>query len=201
MEETIARKDFLIFILLHTHWYASCSRVFIPDHLWAARSALENSFNKKGNNTMKKFATLVTLLAAFSAPLALAQTDAKAPAAEVKYNTQELTPAQTDVWLAKPDKVLFIDIRRPDELITYGSFPVFLNIQLADLEKNLAFIPKDRTIITVSNHAKRAFKAGDWLTSKGFKVAGAVGSESYEQAGGKFVTKIVKPAPKPTASN
>lgn len=152
---------------------------------------------------MKKFATLFTLLAAFAAPLALAQTDAKkAPAAaEVKYNTPELTPAQIDQWLAKPDKVLFLDIRRPDELITYGSFPAYLNIQIADVEKNLAFIPKDRTIITVSNHAKRAFKVGDLLTSKGFKVAGAVGSESYEQAGGKFVTKIVKPEPKPTASN
>lgn len=152
---------------------------------------------------MKKFATLITLLAAFATPLTMAQTDAKkaTAAAEVKYHTQELTPAQIDAWLAKPDKVLFLDIRRPDELITYGSFPAFLNIQLADLEKNLAFIPKDRTIITVSNHAKRAFKAGDWLTSKGFNVAGAVGSESYEQAGGKFVSKIQKPEPKPAAGH
>jgi len=149
---------------------------------------------------MKKFVTLFALIAAFITPFALAQTDAKKPA-EVKYNTPELKRAQIDEWLAKPDKVLFLDIRRPDELITYGSFPVFLSIQLADLEKNLAFIPKDRSIITVSNHANRAFKAGDLLTSKGFKVVGAAGSENYEKEGGVSVTKIVKPAPKPTASN
>ncbi|RYY76434.1 MAG: rhodanese-like domain-containing protein [Gammaproteobacteria bacterium] len=146
------------------------------------------------NNIVKAFA----LIAAFATPAVFAQNQpAKAPAAEVKYKTPELTPAQVDEWLAKPDKVLIIDIRRPDELITFGSFPVFLSIQLADLEKNIAFIPKDRSIITVSNHANRAFRAGDLLSSKGFKVVGAAGSENYEQAGGTAVKKIVKPAPKP----
>ena len=148
---------------------------------------------------MNKIVKAFVLMAAFAAPAVFAQNQpAKAPA-EVKYKTPELNRAQIDEWLAKPDKVLFIDIRRPDELITFGSFPVFLNIQFADLEKNIAFIPKDRSIITVSNHAGRAFRAGDLLSSKGFKVVGAAGSENYEQSGGTFVTKIVKPAPKPDA--
>lgn len=106
------------------------------------------------------------------------------------YKTPELTVTQIDEWLAKPDKVLVIDIRRPDELIKFGSFPVFLSVQYDDLEKYAAFIPKDRSIITVSNHAGRAFRAGDWLSKKGFKVVGAAGSESYEEQGGKSVTKI-----------
>ena len=150
---------------------------------------------------MNKFVKTFVLITAFSAPAVFAQTEpAKAPAAaKVEYKTQELHKAQIDEWLAKPDKVLFLDIRRPDELITYGSFPVYLNIQLADLEKNLAYIPKDRSIITVSNHANRAFRAGDLLSSKGFKVVGAAGSENYEKEGGTSVTKIVKPAPKPEA--
>jgi len=148
---------------------------------------------------MKKFFTLFALLTAFSASFAFAQTEAaKKPA--VKYKTPELTVAQIDQWLAKSDQVLVLDIRRPDELITFGSFPVFLNIQFTDLEKNLAYIPKDRSIITVSNHAGRAFAAGDLLTSKGYKVVGAAGSENYEQQGGKAVTKIQKPAPKPVAT-
>ncbi len=114
------------------------------------------------------------------------------PTSEAKpqYKTPELTPAQIDDWLAKPDKVLVIDIRRPDELIKFGSFPVFLSIQYSDLEKYAAFIPKDRSIITVSNHAGRAFRAGDLLSEKGFKVVGAAGSENYEQQGGKAVSKI-----------
>jgi len=149
---------------------------------------------------MKKFLTLVTLITAFSASFAFAQADAaKKPA--VKYKTPELTVAQVDQWLAKADQVLVIDIRRPDELISFGSFPVFLSVQFADLEKLVAYIPKDRSIITVSNHANRAFAAGDLLTSKGYKVVGAAGSENYEQQGGKAVTKIQKPAPKPVATN
>ena len=151
---------------------------------------------------MNKIVKAFVLAAAFANPAVFAQNEpAKAPAAEakVKYKTPELTRVQIDEWLAKPEKVLFLDIRRPDELITFGSFPVFLSVQLADLEKNIAFIPKDRSIITVSNHANRAFKAGDLLSSKGFKVIGAAGSENYEQAGGTSVTKLVKPEPKQTA--
>lgn len=149
---------------------------------------------------MKKIFAVLSFLAFIVAPTAFAQTNAGNKPA-VKYKTPELTVAQIDQWLAKPDQVLVLDIRRPDELITFGSFPVFLNIQYVDLEKNLAYIPKDRSIITVSNHAGRAFAAGDLLTSKGYKVIGAAGSENYEQQGGKAVTKIQKPAPKPVAAN
>lgn len=148
---------------------------------------------------MNKFVKAFVLMTAFAAPAVFAQAPAAAPAAKVEYKTQELHKAQIDEWLAKPDKVLFLDIRRPDELITYGSFPAYLNIQLADLETSLAYIPKDRSIITVSNHANRAFKAGDLLSSKGFKVVGAAGSENYEKEGGTAVKKIVKPEPKPAA--
>ena len=77
---------------------------------------------------------------------------------------------------------------------TIGGFPVYLSVQAADLEKNLAWILKDRTIVTVSNHAGRAGKAADLLSSKGFRVAGAVGAETYEKAGGR-IAHIKAPAP------
>lgn len=151
---------------------------------------------------MNTFVKAFALFAAFSAPAVFAQTQpAKAPApaaAEVKHKVPELSRAEIDAWLAKPDKVVFIDLRRPDEISTIGTFPVYLNIQVADLEKYLAYIPKDRSIITVSNHAGRAFKAADLLFDKGFKVVGAAGSQHYEEQGGT-ITKIVKPAPKPEA--
>jgi hypothetical protein len=47
----------------------------------------------------------------------------------------------------------------------------------------------------VSNHAARAKKAGDLLTSRGFKVAGATGVETYESQGGTL-QKVAPPAPK-----
>jgi sulfate/thiosulfate-binding protein len=111
-----------------------------------------------------------------------AQEPAKAPA----FKAHVLTRAELDQLLLKPEQVLLIDVRRPDELASIGSFPVYLNVQLAELEKSLAWIPKDRTIVTVSNHAGRGGRAADLLASKGFKVAGTVGAQNYEQEGGKL---------------
>lgn len=109
------------------------------------------------------------------------------------YKTKQLERAEVDALLAKPEKLVVLDVRRPDEVTAKGSFPVFLNIQAKDVENQLAYIPKDRVIITVSNHAHRAGAVGDLLTTKGYKVAGAAGSEDYEAQGGKIV-RIAAPA-------
>jgi rhodanese-related sulfurtransferase len=139
----------------------------------------------------KPFLRLAVVLMALASPMLLAQ-DAKPPA----FKAHVLTVPELDALIAKPDQLLFIDVRRPDEVSKVGGFPVYLSIQLAELEKSLAWIPKDRTIVTVSNHAARAGKAADLLSSKGFKVAGAVGSDSYEQEGGKKIAHIAPPPPK-----
>ncbi len=150
---------------------------------------------------------LAALALVLAAPLVSAQQAAPAAAAasapapqQWKYSTPRLTVGQVERWLAQPDKILVLDVRRPDELIKYGSFPAFLNIQNKDLEQLLAYLPKDRVIITVSNHAQRAGAAGDLLTAKGFKVAGATGSEDYEHEGGKQVSHIQPPPPRNAAA-
>src|SRR5580698_8452677 len=130
------------------------------------------------------------LIALLAAAAALAQ----APAAKAKT----LTRAELDQLLATPDKVLLIDVRRPDEVSTNGGFPVYLSIQIGDLEKHLDAIPKDRIIVTVSNHAARGGKAADLLASHGFNVAGAVGAETYEKEGGTL-TRIEIPKKVATA--
>lgn len=123
---------------------------------------------------------------------------AAAPAAQqYKWKTPKLNRVQIDTLLAKPEKLVILDVRRPDELTKIGGFPAYLSIQVDDLEKSLAFIPKDRSIITASNHAGRAGQVGDLLTSKGYKVAGAVGVQNYEEEGGTL-TKIAPPAPTST---
>jgi rhodanese-related sulfurtransferase len=107
-----------------------------------------------------------------------------------------LTRAEFDNLLSHPDQVLLLDVRRPDEVTSNGGFAVYLSIQAADLEKHLSEIPKDRMIVTVSNHANRASRAADILVSKGFKVAGAVGAQVYEEEAGKLV-KIQPPKASP----
>jgi rhodanese-related sulfurtransferase len=117
-----------------------------------------------------------------------AATKASAPKAHVLSNSE------LDKLLSEPQKVLLIDVRRPDEVSSVGGFPVYLSIQISELEKDLQWIPKDRIIVTVSNHAGRAAKAADLLAAKGFKVAGAAGAETYEKDGGKWVARIPVPA-------
>ncbi len=138
---------------------------------------------------MKKLILLTLLGTAVS----FAQQPGAAPASKAKV----LSRAEFDKLLATPDRVLLIDVRRPDEIASNGGFPVYLSIQAADLDKHLSEIPKDRLIVLVSNHAGRAGRAADLLESKGFKVAGAVGAQTYESEGGKL-TKIQPPKPAAT---
>jgi rhodanese-related sulfurtransferase len=127
------------------------------------------------------------------------QAAARNPAASYPYKTPKLSRGEVDALLANPDAVLFVDLRRPDEISKIGTFPVYLNVQVDDLEKGLAFIPKDRKIVTVSNHAARAGKAADLLAEKGFKVVGAVGSQLYQEEGGLAVHPIAIPVPRAPA--
>jgi rhodanese-related sulfurtransferase len=132
--------------------------------------------------------------------LAFSQADAGKQGKKQKQtsNAKVLNRAEIDELLSKPDQVLIIDVRRPDEVKDIGGFPVYLSVQINDLENRLAYIPRDRTIIALSNHAARGGRAADILTKAGFKVAGAAGAEDYEAQGGTL-TKIVPPPPNPNA--
>jgi rhodanese-related sulfurtransferase len=143
---------------------------------------------------------LICALATAAMPLACAADDAGAastggragrpPASKAHVLSRE----ELDKYLAQPDKVLVIDVRRPDEVSTNGGLPVYLSIQIGDLEKEIAWIPKDREIITLSNHAARAGHAADILAAHGFNVIGAAGAETYEQQGGTLTKIAVPPA-------
>jgi rhodanese-related sulfurtransferase len=130
-----------------------------------------------------KLKLLSALAMTLLASVALAQNTA--PAKDTA-KTPVLTRAQFDQLLTKPDQLLVIDVRRPDEVSSIGGLPVYLSIQLADLEKSVAWIPKDRKIVAVSNHA-----------AKGFNVVGRIGVQTYEAEGGK-VAHIAVPAPQAT---
>ena len=54
---------------------------------------------------------------------------------------------------------------------------MFLNIQISELDRFLAYIPRDRQVVTVSNHAGRAARPAGILLAAGFNVVGPVGVE------------------------
>jgi rhodanese-related sulfurtransferase len=105
-----------------------------------------------------------------------------------------LTRAEFDALLAHPEKLLIVDVRRPDELTSIGGFGVYLSVQPGDVEKSLALIPRDRTIVTVSNHAARATRVAQILAAHDFHVAGAIGAENYAQQGGTLIKISPPPA-------
>jgi rhodanese-related sulfurtransferase len=136
---------------------------------------------------------ILTILVA--AVVAFGQSDNAKQADKQASHAKVLTRAELDELLAKPGRVLIVDVRRPDEISKVGGFPVYLNVQIDDLQTSLAWIPRDRPIVALSNHAHRGARAADILSRAGFKVAGAIGAEVYESEGGKL-TKVVPP-PKP----
>ncbi len=147
---------------------------------------------------MKTLITTLALVLGVSLPAAWAQEVAPRQAGSAQAQApsfKKLTRAEFDALLADPSKIVIVDVRRPDELQTNGGFGVYLSIQLADLEKSLAFIPKDRSIITVSNNSGRAGRAAALLTTHGFTVAGGIGALEYAAQGGTLV-KIAAPAPR-----
>jgi rhodanese-related sulfurtransferase len=149
-----------------------------------------HSSDKREMPPMRKLVLLILLAGAVSF--------AQQPGAEQASKTKILTRAEFDALVAAPGRVLLLDVRRPTEIATNGGFPVYLNIQAADLEKHLAEIPKDKPLVLVSNHAHRAGIAADLLESKGFKIAGAIGAQVYESEGGTLV-KYAPEKPAPTA--
>jgi rhodanese-related sulfurtransferase len=141
------------------------------------------------NVAMRKLLVLILLASAASF--------AQQPGATQASHAKILSRAEFDALLANPGKVRLIDVRRPTEIAMNGGFPVYLNVQAADLEKHLAEIPRDKPLVLVSNHAHRAGLAADLLENKGFKIAGAIGAQVYESEGGT----LVKYAPEKPAAN
>jgi len=125
---------------------------------------------------LKKFAALALLsTAAFAQQAATpgaGANGARPQRAPVRAKT--LTNAEFDGYLAHPEQVLLVDVRRPDEVSTIGGFPVYLSIQIKDLKA-------------------RAGSAADTLSDAGFKVIGAVGADTYQKDGGKLAVKIPVP--------
>jgi gluconolactonase len=130
-------------------------------------------------------------LTVFAGPsYAQAETDAAA-----RQDVPTLSRKQIDALLATPGNIVFIDVRRADEVAAIGGLPVFLNIQASELDRFVDYIPRDRTVVTISNHAHRALRTAAALRERGFTVAGAIGVQDYEAEGGVLYGKtFVTPA-------
>jgi rhodanese-related sulfurtransferase len=108
---------------------------------------------------------------------------------------KELQRQDVEALLATPGQVLVLDIRSPGEIAYWGAFPIFLNIETAEsdkdataIEKHLAEIPKDKQIMIVSGRANTTGFAAAVLARHGYKLAGSVGAMTFAEQGGHLVT-------------
>lgn len=146
---------------------------------------------------------IIVALSLLSVPLLAQEAAHTVPSstpARASSHAKQLTNSEFDSYLSHPEAVLIVDVRRPDEVSSIGGFPVYLSVQAKDLKAHLNEIPKDRPIITVSNHAARASVAADALEQAGFKVLGAVGADTYQNTGGTLAVKIPVPDTNKTAT-
>ena len=81
--------------------------------------------------TTKMLSSVVLALLLFAVPGVAQQAPAppaagNAQGAPPAFKTKKLTRAEFDRLLEQPDRLLVIDVRRPDELTSIGGFPVYL---------------------------------------------------------------------------
>ena len=102
--------------------------------------------------------TLIVLVSMLAVAGAHAQQppSARATASAAPSSIRKLSRGEFDALTKDPAKVLVLDVRRPDELTAIGGFPAYLSIQAGDLANELAYIPKDRAIVTGSTSCPAA---------------------------------------------
>jgi rhodanese-related sulfurtransferase len=138
---------------------------------------------------MSKLVLLTVLLTAAAMAAAPQENNKAAPAGDsaVRPVGKELKRAELDALLANPGNIFVLDLRGPDEIAKIGTLPGYVNIPIAQLESRLSEIPKDKTVVPVSNHSVRAWKAQAILEKHGYTVPGGVGVQDYEKEGGKLI--------------
>jgi rhodanese-related sulfurtransferase len=64
-------------------------------------------------------------------------------------STRKITDAdELEKFIKEQSNLFFLDVRDPKEIEELGSLKGYVNIPLADLEKRLSEVPKDKTILT-----------------------------------------------------
>jgi rhodanese-related sulfurtransferase len=91
-----------------------------------------------------------------------------------KITLEELTKL-----LDQPEKVLFIDVREPNEIEVTGTLKGALTIPVGQLEERLKEVPKDKPVVAFCRSGKRATRAAALLDDKGYKTEGVFGLEEY----------------------
>jgi rhodanese-related sulfurtransferase len=81
--------------------------------------------------------------------------------------------------LEKPQDVLFIDVREPNEIELTGTLKGALTIPVGQLAARLKEVPKGRPVVPFCKLGGRATRAANLLEEKGYRTVGIFGLEEY----------------------
>jgi rhodanese-related sulfurtransferase len=83
--------------------------------------------------------------------------------------------------LLSQGKVVFLDVREPQEVHDLGTVRGHVNIPFLQLEQRLSEIPKDSVVLTACNTGTgRAPRAAEILRTHGYRVIGFCGLRDYK---------------------
>jgi len=99
------------------------------------------------------------------------QAETKAP--------KKITYEELVKLLEKPQDVLFIDVREPNEIEVTGTLKGALTIPVGQLADRLKEVPKDKPVVAFCRRGGRATRASNLLDEKGYKTLGVFGLEEY----------------------
>ena len=99
------------------------------------------------------------------------QAETKAP--------KKITYEELVKLLEKPQDVLLIDVREPNEIEVTGTLKGALTIPVGQLADRLKEVPKDKPVVAFCRRGGRATRASNLLDEKGYKTLGVFGLEEY----------------------
>ena len=98
--------------------------------------------------------------------------------AETKAS-KKITYEELVKLLEKPQDVLFIDVREPNEIEVTGTLKGALTIPVGQLADRLKEVPKHKPVVAFCRRGGRATRASNLLDEKGYKTLGVFGLEEY----------------------
>jgi len=104
-------------------------------------------------------------------------TNAPTPSPETEQDL-ELSTKELGLWIERGDKVAYLDIREPHELLS-GIIPSSLTIPMNSIPASLGQLPNDLPLVVYCAAGVRSYSVTHWLRANGYPNAWSLSQGVY----------------------